>query len=116
MDYQWKRRQNFNSDPGRRMAVIEEEREMEEEGSREDIEAKRRAGQEGAESSDGGMFREGLENDGLCRMQCRISDSQGADINHIRKRRPTFRKTFLYLKNFPDMVWWLRRSPMSISI
>lgn len=68
---------------------------MEEEGSREDSEAKRRAGQEGAEASDGGMFREGLENDGLCRMQCRISDSEGADINHIRKKRPTFRKTFL---------------------
>lgn len=68
---------------------------MEEEGSREDSEAKRRAGQEGAEASDGGMFREGLENDGLCRMQSKISDSEGVDINHIGKKRSTFRKTFL---------------------
>lgn len=46
---------------------------MEEKGSREESDAKRRAGGIGAEASNGRMFREGLENAGLCRMQCKIT-------------------------------------------
>lgn len=52
-DYQRKRREKVNSDPdSRRGNHCEEKTEMEDEGSREESEANRRAGREGAEASE----------------------------------------------------------------